>query len=154
VSVRIPKTSQPSDEDLRNLSIAVGHDLPQTYVDFVRVHDGAEPESNSVRLRQNESGVRRFISAREASSVLSDVDGFPSAVVPLAEDGCGNFFYVDPKSGGVHFWDHELDGPDELVAADLNGFLEKLAQFDAAQFKLAPGQVRSAWVNPDFKPKF
>ena len=154
MSVKIPATSRPHELDLQNLAHAVGHVLPQAYLDFVETHDGAEPESNSVELVNNETGVRSFIPVREASHLIREIDGFPCGAVPLAEDGCGNYFYLNPQTGGVHFWDHEVEGSDELLAVDLNGFLQKLAPFDASEVKLKPRQVKRVWVDPSFKPEF
>jgi hypothetical protein len=152
--INIPTNSPPSHEDLRVLMVAIGHELPRDYVVFVRSHNGAEPETNSIALVDNESGVRRFIPVSEAANLLSEIDGFPCNVVPLAEDDCGNYFYLDAQSGGIHFWDHEIEGQDELVADDLRAFLEKLSPFDASQVKLAPGQVKHVWIDPEFKKQF
>jgi hypothetical protein len=155
MSVEIPTMPAPKQDDLRQLALRVGTDLPQAYIDFVSRHDGATPESNSFEVgADNASGVRQFISVTEAPSVLTDVEGFPAGMVPVADDDCGNFIYIDPADGGVFFWDHEIDGPDLRVASDLPTFLGQLAPFDASKVKLAPGQVRRVWVNPNFKPEF
>ena len=82
------------------------------------------------------------------------IEGFPSNVIPFAEDDCGNFFYVVPQTGAVHFWDHEAEGQSEQIATNVSQFTEKLAPFDPSQVKLAPGQVKRVWVDPTFKPEF
>lgn len=33
-------------------------------------------------------------------------------------------------------------------------FVAKFSPFDASPLQLRPGQVRSAWANPSFKPEF
>lgn len=155
MTIAIPPMQSPKTEDLVRLAGAVGAPLPHSYLSFVKLHDGAEPQSNVIDVGQdNEAGVRQFIPVGNAPSVLSDVDGFPQGMIPFAEDESGNFFYMAPANGQVFFWDHELDDTDQLLAADLDSFLARLRPFDAASVKLAPGQVKSVWVHPDFKPEF
>ena len=145
----------PREEDLARLAGVIGARLPDSYLGFVGQHDGAEPQSNIIDVgRDNEAGIRQFIAVSEAPSVLSDVEGFPQGMIPLAEDESGNFFYMAPANGHVFFWDHELEGSDALLATDLDTFLARLRPFDPADVKLAPGQVKSVWIHPDFKPEF
>ncbi len=152
--VAIPTMPPPGEEALRELAAHIGHGLPPSYVSFVNTHDGAHPEENSLVTSDNEIGVSRFIPAAEAARLSQEIEGFPSQVIPFAEDDCGNYFYVKPETGAVHFWDHEVEGGDEQVAADAAGFVERLAPFDAKRVQLAPGQVISAWIDPSFKPEF
>ncbi|WP_336977639.1 SMI1/KNR4 family protein [Altererythrobacter fulvus] len=154
MAVSIPEMSPPAAEDLGALADWVGRSLPASYVDFVRRHDGATLPDNSIKTLDNELTVVRFIPVCEATSMATNVEGFPVAVIPLAEDDCGNHFYIEPSTGAVHFWDHELDGLDELVAEDVDAFVEKLMPFDARAVALDPGQVKRVWVNPSFKPEF
>lgn len=154
MGVVIPTMPEPSEGALRVLAERTGHPLPPSYVDFVRLHDGAEPQDNSIITVGNEVGVSRFIPVREACDLSGGIDGFPAHVIPLAEDDCGNYFYVEPRTGAVYFWDHEVEGPDEHVAEGALAFAEKLSPFDVSTVKLAPGQVKSVWVDPSFKPKF
>jgi hypothetical protein len=144
----------PSEEALRALADSVGHELPPTYLAFARNHDGARPEQNSVATSENEVGVSRFIPAAEAATLSQEIDGFPVEAILFAEDDCGNYFYLKPKTGAVHFWDHEVEDGDEQVADDVAAFVEKLKPFDSTSVKLAPGQVKRVWVNPSFKPEF
>ena len=151
--IDIPKSPQPSAYACRCLAEAVGHELPGSYVAFVGDHDGAAPATNSFIIRDNEVSVSRFIPVEEAVSLGKEINGFPQGVIPFAEDDCGNYFYVEPRSGSVWFWDHETEGADEQVALDALGFEASLMPLDS-EVKLAPGQVRHAWVNPSFKPEF
>lgn len=127
----------------------IGRELPFSYIAFVAKHDGAEPEPNSLDTSQNKVGVRRFISVQDAPAVAEQTDGFPAHVIPIAEDDCGNYFYVNPKTGAVHLWDHEVEGADEMVAEDAFGFADSLVPFDTELAQLAPAQVISAWIDPD-----
>lgn len=72
----------------------------------------------------------------------------------MAEDDCGNFVYVRAASGEVMFWDHEIENGDVFLADDISGFLKLLRPFDPVAVKLAPGQVKSVWIDPTFKPEF
>jgi hypothetical protein len=144
----------PQQETLFALANSVERELPPSYVEFVGKHDGAKPAANSFVTSDNEVGVSRFIPVAEAVDLAREIDGFPPQVIILAEDDCGNYFYVEPETGAVCFWDHEVDGADEQVAEDVSAFVAKLTPFDPERVELAPGQVRSAWVNPSFKPEF
>ncbi|MDX2203210.1 MAG: SMI1/KNR4 family protein [Hyphomicrobiaceae bacterium] len=154
MTIAIPKMQEPQKSDIARLEEVLGGKLPIEYLDFIRIHDGATPEHNSIAIGSaNESNVTRFISAADAATVVTGVEGFPATVIPLGEDGCGNFFYMDRAVGSVHFWDHEIEGEDALVAPSLVKFLEALAPFDSSTVKLAPGDVTHAWIDPSFKPE-
>lgn len=148
--LQIPTMPAPSADALERLREWIGSDLPSSYLDFVAAHDGAEPAPNSLNTVDNEVGVRRFIPVGEAPTLAERIDGFPVHVIPIAEDDCGNYFYVEPKTGAVYFWDHEVEGRDEKVAENAAGFVERLEQFDANRAQVAPGQVISSWIDPDF----
>lgn len=152
MTIHIPKMPSPSAAALSDLESWLGQQLPAAYVDFVREHDGAEPQQNSIVTSENEVAVARFVSVREAAKLAEQTDGFPVGFIPLAEDDCGNYFYVDPLSGVVRFWDHEIEGGDEVVASDVSVFIAKLNPCELAKVKLAPGQVKRVWVDPSFKP--
>lgn len=64
----------------------------------------------------------------------------------LGEDGCGNFFLYAPD-GSVSFWDHETD-EETVLTASVEEFCDSLG--DPAPIILCPGQVKSAWIDPDF----
>ncbi len=154
MAVTIPAMPPPGEEALRELANHIGHELPPAYLAFVSKHDGAHPQDNSLATSDNEVGVSRFIPAAEAANLSQEVEGLPSGVIPFAEDDCGNFFYVNPATGAVHFWDHEVEGEDEQIAEDAADFVERLAPFDAKRVQLAPARVISAWIDPSFKPEF
>jgi len=148
MSVALPSMPKPRPLALTLLTSMVGGPLPQSYLEFVGKHDGAEPESNSLDGRGHVS-VTSFISVERAAREFASVDGFPSGVIPFAEDGCGNYTYISPMTGAVHYWDHEVEG-DEKVALDVPDFLSRLVEFDLASLQLRPGQVKHAWIDPDF----
>lgn len=51
--------------------------------------------------------------------------------------------------------DHEIPGLDAMIrlAPSLAEFLESVTPFDSKQIKLKSGQVKKAWINPDFLKK-
>lgn len=154
MAVFIPTMPQPSDDALDELSATFGRPLPPSYINFVRHHNGARPDSNTIATLNNEVSVSRFIPVEETRQLAMSIEGFPTNVIPLAEDDCGNYFYVVPQTGAVHFWDHEVEHRSEQIATNVSQFTERLTPFDPSQVKLAPGQVKRVWVNPAFKPEF
>lgn len=148
--IQIPTMPSPTSEALEHLRDWIGGQLPPSYLDFVARHDGAEPEENSLITSENEVGVRRFIPVREAAALAEKIDSFPARVIPIAEDDCGSYFYVEPATGSVRFWDHEVDGSDEEVASDVSAFVMRLAPFATGKVNLSPGQVKHVWIDPDF----
>lgn len=155
MTIAIPLMPEPLNGDIARLAEAIGGTLPVEYLEFVRCHNGATPESNLIPIgADNDSGVRCFVPAAEAASLVSEIEGFPLEAIPLAEDGCGNYFYIGLKSGGVFFWDHEIDGDDTELASTLVDFISALMPFDTSSVKIAPEQVIHAWIDPTFKPEF
>jgi hypothetical protein len=132
----------------------LGHELPEAYRNFVRAHDGATPPSNIFDVPGSQSTVRSFIPVAQADAIRQRIEGFPPHGLPIAEDDCGNYVWLDPTSGAIFFWDHEMEGAGERIAEDFDQFVTKLHPFDPASLKLAEGQVKRVWGNPDFKPKF
>ena len=62
----------------------------------------------------------------------------------------GNYVFVDGATGAVYFWDHEQPTPPVQMASDFAAFMEMLEPFDPGSIKLKPGQVKTAWIDPDF----
>lgn len=69
--------------------------------------------------------------------------------IPFAQDDCGNFFVRD--NGTFYFLDHETDEL-TLLASSEDEFLAGIHPIQPVELK--PGQVKSAWINPDFLKKF
>jgi hypothetical protein len=66
--------------------------------------------------------------------------------VIVGEDSSGNRFLLAPN-GSVAFWDHETDEKTPL-APSMEAFLDSLSA--PTPVVLKPGQVLSAWIDPDF----
>lgn len=154
MTIHIPQMPSPSADALSDLECWLGQRLPMPYAEFVRNHDGAEPQENSLMTKDGGLGVSRFIPINETKTLAQQIEGFPVGVVPFAEDSCGNYFYVEPISGSVCFWDHEVEGDDEVVASNVSDFIVQLMPIDVPDAKLKAGQAKRVWANPSFKPEF
>ncbi|MFN7176929.1 MAG: SMI1/KNR4 family protein [Thermaurantiacus sp.] len=145
----------PASDALDRLAAAAGGPLPPGYLDFVARHDGAEPAANIIHFEDDfgaqASGVRRFVSVAEAPELMRAIEGWPKGFIPLAEDDCGNHFAMSAATGAVHFRDHEVDGPPTHLAPDIWSFLGLLLPFDENRVQVAPEDVISVWVHPDFE---
>lgn len=148
--VEVPTMPSPRADALKRLSNWIGGELPPSYLDFVSLHDGAEPEENALRTSDNEIGLTRFIPVHEAPALSAQIEEFPTSVIPLAEDGCGNYLYVEPTTGTVRFWDHETDSEDEEVAVDIAELLRKLTPVHSGDVLPTASQVKHVWIDPDF----
>jgi hypothetical protein len=155
MSILIPKTNGASATAITDLEKLLGKNLPQSYIMFLKEHDGARPASNAFKVSENNSaGVDEFVPAHESVHIFNKVEGFPSHALAVARASGGNFVYLDPASGVVYFWDHEIEGTDIRLAGSFGEFLAMLQPSDVNQIKLKPGQVKKIWGNPDFKPEF
>lgn len=154
MGIDIPSTGGLNDLQIELAEKRLRCQLPPAWKEFARQHDGAVPQNNVFPTKDNETGVRCFISLLEAASLRQQIDGFPDRGVPIAEDGCGNYVWGDPATGAIFFWDHEIDELTAAIAPDLDSFLASLQPFDSSSVELAPGQVLEVWVHPDFKPEF
>jgi hypothetical protein len=125
--------------------------LPNSFLAFIRQHDGAEPETNIFKIGSaNESGVNGFIPVRKIPDERANIENLPSTAFPVAWAEGGNYVFVDAASGAVYFWDHEQPEAPVQMASDFAAFAEMLEPFDPGSIKLRPGQVKSAWIDPDF----
>jgi len=73
---------------------------------------------------------------------------FPEELSKLqvaAEDECGNYFIV--IDGKVYFWDHETR-ENVILANSIEEFTSGCVV--PTEVVLQPGQVESAWVDPEF----
>ena len=155
MNIKIPKTKGVTPGEIAQCERELGIKFPADYVEFVVIHDGAKPESNTFQLgTNNSSAVNRFVPVNEIVSTRKRVDGFHKDMLPIAYDDCGNFVYLNPLNWSVYFWDHEIQEADYRLAGSFGEFLSLLKPFGLDQIKLKPGQVKSVWVDPDFKPEF
>jgi hypothetical protein len=168
MSIRITQRGLPAGEkQLRELKREIGSALPHDYFSFLQENNGGVPETNEfdIPVIGGGSGVNEFFSADEVLRQKRRLhDRVPPSAWPIAHAEGGNYICLacGPKIG-VFFWDHELEEEEGeepswanmfLLAETFTEFLENLRKFDAGSVQLKPGQVKSAWMDPDFKPEF
>jgi SMI1 / KNR4 family (SUKH-1) len=126
--------------------------LPLDYREFVLENNGARPEMNVFAVGEgNNSGVSEFIALDEIMACKKHIDNVGCSFVPVAWAECGNYACIDLDAGGeVFFWDHEEPSSDLRLAPSFTDFLRMLEPFDVGQIELKPGQVKEAWIDPDF----
>jgi hypothetical protein len=150
---------------------AVGKKLPEDYRRFLLFSNGGKPENNefSIPDEKNAAGIDRFyglLGEPKSDDLLHQyqlfLDRIPMGILPIADASGGNLVCLslcENTLGYVYFWDHELESEEGvtatfsnlfLVGSSFDNFLAKLKSFDSSQVRLKPGQVKKAWVNPDF----
>jgi hypothetical protein len=129
----------------------IGQPLPRSFRHFVLAQDGGEPADNVFLIPggKNESGVNDFLSLAEIEREL--VQPTPDGVVPIAHAEGGNLVMLRLSDGRIFFWNHEVQCPEGLIelAPSFAAFREALRPFDISEVRLGPGQVKSAWIDPD-----
>lgn len=137
--------------DIRNLEREIGQALPGSFLEFIRQHDGAELETNIFKIGEvNETGVNRFIPVRKILDERVYIENISFTAFPIAWAEGGNCIIIDAASEAVYFWDHEQPTPLVKIASDFTAFMDALQPFDPSTIRLSPGQLKSAWIDPDF----
>lgn len=138
--------------NVEGLEREIGRRLPEDFLEFVNEHDGAEPETNIFTIDGvNESGVNGFIPLREVLAERKHIENLPTTAFPIAWAEGGNYVFLDVAAGGaILFRDHEQPTPLVQLAPNFKAFIDKLDVFDPNSVTLKPGQVKSAWIDPDF----
>ena len=151
MKLTLAKGKSASRADIERLEHKIGEALPRSFLEFVSQHDGAEPETNIFKIgRTNESGVNGFIPICKIPTERANIENLPARAFPFAWAEGGNYVYLDVTDESVYFWDHEQPNPATPIASDFTAFIEMLKPFDPSSIKLRPGQVKSAWIDPDF----
>jgi hypothetical protein len=152
MKIKLTQGRSAAKDKLTLLEEKVGRPLSPDFVEFVAKNDGAEPETNIFKVGSgNESGVNGFIPVEEIVREIRNIENLPKGSFPFAWAEGGNYVFINEAQGGtVYFWDHEA--PDRLVrlADSFSSFLDLLEPFDVTEIKLKPGQVKKAWIDPDF----
>jgi hypothetical protein len=149
--VKLYKGATASPVELANLERRLGRLLPESYRKFATGFDGAKPDTNIFPIGNgNESGVNGFIKVSDIEQEPRHIENLGAAAFPVAWAEGGNYVVVDlAKEGRVFFWDHETAGLPQL-SSDFDSFLSLLEPFNIDDIKLKPGQLKSAWIDPDF----
>jgi hypothetical protein len=130
MTVQIESESPGATEaQLQVLSTGVGG-LPDSYVQFLRRHNGVVPAPNRFDVRPRTAGsLRRMFGAEttldRARMMRSE---FGAAVVPIGEAEGGNLVCLSLDDGHVIFWDHDRWGPDGMtpIAPSVDDFMAML----------------------------
>lgn len=148
---------QATASDIATLESAIGQPLNPQFRHFVASHDGAEPEANSFPVNgvAHMGEVGEFIAVGKILSERAYINGIAPQSYPVASSAGGNYILLDQaQSGEIFFWDHEVEGGITKIADSFDAFLVMLEPFDSSKVKIAPGQVKSAWIDPDFLKEF
>jgi hypothetical protein len=152
MKVELSKGRPALRNDIADFEQKFGESLPPDFLVFLQENDGSEPETNIFKIgTANESGVNGFIPIKEIAEEMQKIENLPTRSFPVAWAEGGNYVYINQAlNGAVFFWDHEL--PDNLIrlSDSFFSFLESLDPFDIKTIKLKPGQVKKAWIDPDF----
>jgi hypothetical protein len=143
--------------DIAALEAMLGEPLDAQFRSFVATRDGAEPESNSFPVNgvAHMGGVDEFIAVADVLAERRYIDVIAPRAYPIASSAGGNYVVLDQGQGGaIFFWDHEVEGGLYRIADGFDAFLEMIEPFDASTITPAPGQVQSAWIDPDFLKQF
>lgn len=170
IQIKIPNSKiDPADIDI--LEAMIEKQLPNDYLQFLLTFNGGKPESNEFLIpdQKNAAGVDLFyglLKKKEWGDLLLRraelIERVPKDILPIGDASCGNVVCISLQSntfGKVFFWDHELEA-DEGEAATFSNlfkignsftdFFENLKKFDTSQVQLKPGQVKRAWIDPEF----
>lgn len=152
MKIKLTKGRPASQNDIAALERKLGESLPSEFLAFVAQSDGAEPETNIFKIgTTNESGVTAFIPVKEIGNEMPRIENLPDKSFPVAWAEGGNYIFINQTDGGaVFFWDHEQPESIVRLASGFRSFLELLEPFDVTTIKLKPGQVKKAWIDPDF----
>lgn len=145
-----------SQRAVEALEVVVGQPLDAAFLRFVMHHNGATPDSNSfpVNGEAHMGGVDEFIPVEDIVAERSRINDLATGAYPVAFSSGGNYVLLDQGSeGAIFFWDHEVESGIYKIADTFEAFLDMLEPFDESTVKLEPGQVRSAWISPDFLKK-
>lgn len=144
---------QAAESDISALEAVIGQPLNGQFRSFIAAHNGAVPEENSFPVDDvaHMGGVNEFIAVEDIISKRIYLDDIAPRAYPVAVSAGGNYVILDEDQGGaVFFWDHEVEGGVSKLADSFGAFLDMIEPFDASAIKLDRGQVKRAWIDPDF----
>ena len=152
MKIRLKNGKRAREAAIAAIESSINCVLCNSFKVFVQENDGAEPETNIFTVRRGqESGVNRFIPAAEIPAERTRIENIPEKAYPFAWAEGGNYVFIDEaKNGNVFFWDHENPEAVTFLASDFRAFLDLLEPFDAASIQLKPGQLKKAWIDPEF----
>jgi cell wall assembly regulator SMI1 len=156
--VKIKSTNPPATpEAISEFERLCGFSLPSDYRDFLQRHNGGEPTPDAFPISPSfgDGSIGMFFGLHDGDDSLADAyrdrfDSVPAHMIPIADDGCGNFICMslaETNCGSISFLDHETD-IHHPVASSFITLLSAL--YEPPPVQLKPGQVKSVWIDPDF----
>ena len=132
------------DQDIQELENLLGFKLTQSYREHILRYNGGRCKPNVYSFIENgestESDLKVFFSLpNELREYIMDYkinnSRIPESFLPIAEDSGGNLICISCKGkdiGKIFFWDHELEGEDNVhfIADNFDDFLNGLKDFD------------------------
>jgi len=92
MNVKLKNGKPASEESILTLESALGFRLSGSFVNFIREHNGAKPESNIFRIsNDDDGGVDQFIPVQEIVSERSRIENLPVKAYPVAWAEGGNY---------------------------------------------------------------
>ena len=166
-----PNHAPLDDATLSRFETANALQLPLDYRSFLLNSNGGDPEPNIVTAGDSNSfDVRTFFGLDDTGDSITAAlktyrERVPANCLPIADDNCGNLFVLATEGdtlGAVYFWDHEFEADDgepartdnlTLIAESFSDLLARLQPSSIDDVELKPGQVKSVWIDPEFKAK-
>ena len=140
-----------NNDSLLAIESLLGRRLNDETIEFLRDFNGSEAEFEySFDLEPgNASSLCRFYSVQDIMKHFDFEVSVAGHTLPIADDGCGNFVYVNPDKGfAVYFQDNDEPRPDLKLAETIGGFLAKL---ECREYEIPEEILKAAKVtiNPD-----
>jgi hypothetical protein len=148
---------QAAVSDMAALEELIKQPLDSQFRRFIETNDGADPEENSFPVGgvAHVGAVKEFIPVANIVHERGFIDDIGPHAYPVATSEGGNYVILDQdQDGAIFFWDHEVEGGVSKLADSFDAFLDMIEPFDPSTVKPAPGQVESAWIDPDFLKQF
>lgn len=132
--------------DLSRVESILKRSLPEDLRTWLLKHNGAIPKPSELRLANGRMlDINSFISfsgndKKENVFSLLDIyhDRLPAGLLPIAEDGIGNYvclsYAEDIKAPRVVFWDHEEADPNLAIvpiASSFSDLIKRLEECDS-----------------------
>lgn len=149
--------NKASEKDIAALEAVIGRRLDERFRMFIDGNNGAKPEDNSFPVNgvSHVGGVTEFIPIEHIIREREYISDITTGAFPFASSECGNYVILDQIQGGsIFFWDHEIEGGLSKLAENFDVFLNMIEPFDISKIQPASGQVRTAWIDPDFLKEF
>ncbi len=148
------ETPLPSRDELAQFEVAHGLELPGDYRDFILKVNGGMPFPNLCLWPENGDfvavvyGLNYTDEWMTLGRAISEFDSVSSGYLPVAVSNGGNYFLLrlsHSESGGIHFWDHELEDVDPItfnhliqVAPSFSDFINDLVDTPAEDESVHP----------------